>query len=137
VTETITVAGLVASAPRHVCTSEGFHIASFRLVAVRRKFDHVSGRWVDAEMNCYTVTALRELGRNVSECVAKGQQVIVTGQLRVREWESECGGGVTVEIDAETVGHDLCWGIATYSRRVDEPRQLTDNAIRINENPVV
>jgi single-strand DNA-binding protein len=136
-TETITVTGLVASSPRHVCTSEGLNIASFRLVAARRQFDRATGRWVAAETNWYTVTAFRELARNVGECVAEGQQVIVAGRLRVHEWPSEAGGGVAVEIDAETVGHDLCWGTTIYSRRIDGSGPVADEQTGIRANSAV
>ena len=136
-TETITVTGRVASSPRHVCTSEGLNIASFRLVAARRQFDQATGRWVAAETNWYTVTAFRELARNVGECVAEGQQVIVAGRLRVHEWHSEGGGGTAVEIDAETIGHDLCWGTAIYSRRVNGSGPVVDEQTIIGANPAV
>ncbi len=125
-TETTTVTGLVASAPRHVRTSEGLDIASFSLASARRQFDYASESWVVADTNWYTVTALRELARNVGECVMKGQNVIVIGRVTAREGRPESERSDTQDLAAETVGHDLRWGIATYSRRVDECDRLAE-----------
>lgn len=46
------------------------------------------------------------------------QRVIVTGRVRIRDWESGEKSGTTVEIDAEAIGHDLTWGRATFTRSV-------------------
>jgi single-strand DNA-binding protein len=64
------------------------------------------------------VTAFRQLALNIAACVAKGDRIVVSGRLSVRDWESGDRSGTVVEIDADAVGHDLTWGTATYSRTV-------------------
>jgi single-strand DNA-binding protein len=117
-TDTITLTGLVATNPRHIVTSEGLAITSFRLASNQRRFDRGQNAWVDGDTNWYTVTAFRQLGTHVATSVEKGQRVIVTGRVRIRDWDSGEKTGTTVEIDAEAVGHDLTWGRATYTRSV-------------------
>jgi single-strand DNA-binding protein len=73
---------------------------------------------VDADTNWYTVTTFRQLATNVVGSVAKGQRVVVTGRLRVREWATEDKHGTNVEIDADALGHDLSWGTAAFTRTV-------------------
>ena len=116
--DTITLTGLVATTPRHLVTSEGLAITSFRLASTQRKFDRGEQKWVDADTNWYTITTFRQLAINVVGSVAKGQRVVVTGRLRVRDWKTDEKAGTTIEIDAEALGHDLSWGTATFTRSI-------------------
>jgi len=36
--------------------------------------------------------------------------------VRIRDWENTDRSGTTVEVEAESVGHDLTWGTAVYTR---------------------
>ena len=121
-TDIITLTGLVATNPRHITTSEGLAITSFRLASNQRRFDRGQNAWVDGDTNWYTITAFRQLGVHVASSVEKGQRVIVTGRVRVRDWESGEKSGTTIEIDAESIGHDLTWGRATFTRSVISSR---------------
>lgn len=117
-TDTITVTGLVATEPRHIVTSEGLTITSFRLASNQRRFDRSANAWIDGDTNWYTVTSFRQLGTHVATSVEKGHRVIVTGRVRIRDWSTEDKKGTTIEIDAEAVGHDLTWGRASFQRTV-------------------
>ncbi|MGV8876796.1 MAG: single-stranded DNA-binding protein, partial [Rhodoglobus sp.] len=114
----ITVAGLVATVPRHIVTSEGLPITSFRLASTQRRFDRNNQRWIDGETNWYTITAFRQLAINSSSSVAKGDRVILTGKLRIREWENSDRSGTNIEIEADSLGHDLLWGTTQFSRTI-------------------
>jgi len=116
--DTITLTGLVATNPRHIVTSEGLTITSFRLASNQRRFDRSQNAWIDGDTNWYTVTAFRQLGTHVATSLEKGQRVLVTGRVRIRDWESGEKAGTTIEIDAEAIGHDLTWGRATFTRSV-------------------
>jgi single-strand DNA-binding protein len=115
-TDTITLSGLVATTPRHLTTSEGLAITSFRLASSQRRFDRATQRWVDGDTNWYTVSSFRALADNAAASVNKGDRVIVTGKLRIRDWENTDRSGTTVEVEAETLGHDLLWGLSNYTR---------------------
>ena len=127
-TENMTVTGLVATSPRHLVTSEGVQVTSFRLASVQRRFDTDQQIWVDAETNWFTVAAFRDLAVNVVGSVVKGQRVVVVGRLRVRDWESGDRSGTTVEVEAETIGHDLRWGEAVFTR--------ANRTVPLSEDPV-
>ena len=112
----ISLTGLVATAPKHIVTSEGLHIASFRLASTQRKFDRTEQKWVDADTNWYTVTAFRQLASHAMGSILKGQRIIVTGRLRVRDWQTDEKSGTTMEVDAEALGHDLRFGTSEFTR---------------------
>lgn len=116
--EIITVTGLVATTPRHLVTQDGLPITSFRMAASHRRFDRTANKWVDGETNWFTVTAFRQLAINAAGSVSKGERVLVTGKLRVRDWDNGERAGTSVEIEAEALGHDLTWGTATFTRTV-------------------
>jgi single-strand DNA-binding protein len=134
----ITVAGLVATTPRSLTTSEGLPITSFRLASSQRRFDRTQQKWVDADSNWFTVTAFRHLAVNASRSLVKGQRVVVAGRLRIREWENGERSGITVEIEADSIGHDLSWGTGSWTRvqastpHRDEP---ADPALRDDDPP--
>ena len=112
------VTGLVATTPRHLVTQDGLPITSFRLAASLRKFDRTLNRWVEAETNWFTITSFRQLAINASMSISKGDRILVMGRLRVRDWDNGERAGTSVEIEAESIGHDLVWGSTTYTRTV-------------------
>ena len=116
--DAITLTGLVATTPRHLVTSEGLPITSFRLASTQRRFDRSQEKWIDGETNWYTITAFRQLALNSNASVEKGQRVLVAGRLKIRDWESGERTGTTIEIEADSVGHDLAWGTAAFTRSV-------------------
>jgi single-strand DNA-binding protein len=117
-TDTMTLTGLVATPPRHTTTAEGAAITSFRLASNLRRFDRKIGSWVDAGTNWYTISAYRKLAVNLVGSLNKGDRVIVTGRLRIKEWEDGEKRGTNIEIDADALGHDLRFGTASFARNV-------------------
>ncbi|MEA9986211.1 MULTISPECIES: single-stranded DNA-binding protein [Subtercola] len=119
-TDSIALTGVVATAPRHITTSEGLDITSFRLASSQRRFDKNRQTWVDMGTNWYTVTAFRQLASNLAVSVQKGDRVVTAGRIRIREWENGEKSGTTIEIEAETVGHDLAWGNSLFTKSLSE-----------------
>ena len=115
-TDQLTLTGLIATTPRHIVTSEGLAITSFRLASQQRWFDRKVGRWSDGETNWYTVTAFRDLAVNASQSLQKGDRVVTVGRLKVRDWSNDDRSGTSVEIEADSLGHDLYWGVTDYTK---------------------
>lgn len=115
-TDTITLTGLVATTPRHLVTGGSLPITSFRLASTQRRFDRDQNRWVDAETNWYTVTAFRQLALNAAGSLQKGDRIVVSGRLRLREWQAGESKGINIEVEADALGHDLAWGTAVWTR---------------------
>jgi single-strand DNA-binding protein len=116
----ITLTGLVGTVPRNIVTSEGLSITTFRLASTLRRFDRSQERWIDGDTNWYTITTFRQLALNTHVSVKKGERVIVSGRLRIREWADGDRVGTNVDIEADAVGHDLSWGSTTFSRSISK-----------------
>lgn len=116
--EITTIQGLVATTPRHIKTDDGIDISSFRLVSTQRRFNREISQWEDANANWYSVVAFRRLAGNVAECINKGDRVVITGRLKVKDWDNGEKTGTSIEIEAEAIGHDLNWGTTSFTRTV-------------------
>lgn len=115
-TDNITVTGVVANDPQFTHGASGVSITRFRLASTQRRFDKNSNSWVDGDTNWFNVSAFRRLSDNLVNSLKKTDRVIVTGRLRVRAWENGEKSGTAVDIDADTIGHDLFWGTASFNR---------------------
>jgi len=116
--ESFTVSGLVATTPRHLVTQEGLPITSFRLASSKRRFDKTKKIWVEGDTNWFTITSFRQLAINSAASISKGDRIVVSGRLKIRDWDNGERSGTSVEVDAESLGHDLVWGTAEFSRTV-------------------
>jgi len=125
----VTVVGNVASEIRYATTDGGIAVASFRVASTPRRY--VQGNWTDGHTSYVTVKCWRGLADNVHVALAKGQPVVVHGRQSVRPWERDDGRtGTSVDIDADTVGHDLRWGVTSFTKmtRGSESRSPADSA---------
>jgi single-strand DNA-binding protein len=126
--EIITATGLVATTPRHLVTQDGLPITSYRMACSSRRFDRNENKWIDGDTNWFTVTAFRQLAMNAAASVNKGDRVIVSGKVKVRDWENGERSGTSVEIEADSIGHDLTWGTGTFTRTVLVRESAEDEA---------
>jgi single-strand DNA-binding protein len=110
----ITISGLVATTPRHLITQEGLPITSFRLAEHDSKDPNSTTNW-------YTVSAFRQLAINTASSVSKGDRVIVSGLMKIRDWDNGERTGTSVEIEATALGHDLEWGTTEFHRTQPTP----------------
>jgi len=115
-TDNITITGRVVTDPRHIVTSAGLPITNFRLASTHRRFERDQGKWVDADTNWYTVSSFRHLAQNAAASVHRGDLVVVTGRLRLKEWINADKTGLDAEVQAESIGHDLAWGTSIWSK---------------------
>jgi len=126
-TDIITVRGVVATEVDAGLTNGGHPAASFRLASTERRRDNETQQWVDRSTNWYTVKAFRHLAQNIGSSLRKGDRIVVTGKLQLRQWTGDDGRRRTYpEIIADSVGHDLKWGTAKFARST-EPRLAAES----------
>jgi single-strand DNA-binding protein len=118
----VTLVGFVATEPKVRYVSSNTPVANMRIGSSTRKLDRETGEWQDGQTSFYSVTAWRNLASNAALCLRKGQPVIVTGKLRVNNWETRTGEKRSeVVVDADAIGFDLARGVAQFSRFRREP----------------
>ena len=110
-----TTTGLVATTPRQVVTETGLEIISFRLASTHDRVGKADGETYQTT-NWFTVSAYKNLAKNVGLSINKGDRVIVYGDLVVRDWDNGERSGTAVEIEADVIAHDLNYGVTEYQR---------------------
>ena len=114
--ETITITGNVGNDPHVMHTPAGLSITKFRVGCTHRVFDAESKTWVDKYTNWYQVSTFRQLADHAADSIKRGDSVIVTGRVIQRDWEANGRTGTSIDIDADSVGHDLRWGTSHWKR---------------------
>jgi single-strand DNA-binding protein len=115
-TDTISVTGLVATDPKGGETNSNQSVASFRLASNARRFNREESKWENANPNWFTVHCYRQLADHVLQSINKGDRVVIRGRLKIRDWDNGQRSGTAVEIDAESIGHDLLFGTTSFER---------------------
>ncbi|MDQ0645647.1 single-stranded DNA-binding protein [Microbacterium murale] len=80
-----------------------------------------------AGTNWYNVSAFRQLADHAKSSLHQGDAVIVTGKLKLREWENAERKGMSADIEAEAIGHDLRWGASAFVK-ASRPSSGQDSA---------
>jgi single-strand DNA-binding protein len=112
----ITLVGNIVGDLEQRATRGGGSVAAFRLAVGERRLDKERGEWVDAHTNYYSISVFGELGANALRSLRKGERVVLSGRLRLREWETETKRGVSADVVADAIGHDLRWGTTRFDR---------------------
>lgn len=111
----ITVIGWLAADPYYTVTANGTPFLSLRVGCTPRRFDRQTGQWQDIDTMFLTVNCWRGLADNVNASDFKrGFPVLVTGRLRIRQYEKDGQWRFSAEIEATTLGHDLGRGTADF-----------------------
>lgn len=112
----VTLVGNLTRDPETKVMPSGDMTARFGIAVNRKWTDKTSGEEKEA-VSYFTVNTWRSLAENVERSLSTGDRVIVTGQMRMREWETDTGEKRSIlEVEADAVGPDLRWAEATVSK---------------------
>lgn len=102
---TTTISGRLTSDPTLRFIPSGDAVASFTVAHSKRKYDKATNTWSDdGEPLFLNVTAWRNLGEGAADQLKKGDPVIVSGELRQRNWEKDGQKRSVIELIADEVG---------------------------------
>lgn len=125
----VTLVGQAVTTPKVDYVEPGVAVTNFRVMARPRRYDKASGGWVDGVASFYRVNCWRLLAEHVAASLVKGEPVVVTGRLHVRQWQAGEVWRNSPEVDAIAVGHDMRWGVSSFRRAERKaergPEQLT------------
>lgn len=112
-------------------TPAGKAVATVDLAFNKRTKDRETGEWQDAGTMFVRGTAWEQLGENCMNSLSKGDEVIVSGELSVREYERKEGGtGYSVELNIYAIGPNLRTCTAKVSRATREGSESRGNGGR-------
>lgn len=107
---TITIAGNLTRDPELKFTDSGMATVRFGVATSRKIKERETTSF-------YEVIAFGKTAENVQTSLSKGNRVLVTGRLEVRNWEKQDGTkATTVEVVADEVAADLKFATVTIMK---------------------
>jgi len=124
----ITLRGYLTQEPRlFQRTAEAIPVTEIRVGSTPRRLNRETGEWQESAASYYTVKCWRRLAINAASSLHKGDTVIIRGRFYTNTWvDSQQQTRTTIEIEADSLGHDLAYGWSHFLRGVRQ--QSRDNA---------
>ena len=123
----IVLRGFVTAEPKFWQRSpEQTPLAEIRLGHTPRWLNKATGEWEDRETSYYTVKCWRRLAVNVKGSLRKGDMILVRGKVVMRTWvDDQQRNRVQMQVEADSVGHDLAFGWSHFNRGDQSPWNAT------------
>jgi single-strand DNA-binding protein len=104
----ITVVGRMITDVTTRTTASGDKVANFRIACQERQYDKELSTWVDGDRMYVGISCWQSLADHVSESLNKGDQIVVSGRMKLREYTTDAGDRrMTLEVNANAIGPDL------------------------------
>ena len=114
----ITLRGYLTAEPKfYQKTQEATPLAEIRIGSTPRRLNRQTGEWQELPTSYYNVKCWRRLAINAASSLHKGDMVIVRGRFYTNTWiDNQQRARSTLEIEADTIGHDLAYGWSHFMR---------------------
>jgi single-strand DNA-binding protein len=128
----ITLRGFVTAEPKFRQTVQtATPVTEIRVGSTPRRLNRETGEWQEAPTSYYTVKCWRRLAINAASSLHKGDMVVIRGRFYMNTWvDSQQRPRAMLEIEADSVGHDLAYGWSHFLRgsRAQSERSAGVNA---------
>jgi single-strand DNA-binding protein len=114
----ITLRGYLTAEPRlYQKTSTAIPVTEIKVGSTPRRLNRETGEWEDLPTSYYRVKCWRRLAVNVASSLHKGDMVVVRGRFYMNRWvDNQQRPRETLEIEADSLGHDLAYGWSHFLR---------------------
>jgi single-strand DNA-binding protein len=128
----ITLRGYLTAEPKlHQKTQAATPVTEIRVGSSPRRLNRETGEWQEAAASYYTVKCWRRLAINAASSLHKGDMVVIRGRFYMNRWvDNQQRPRATLEIEADSVGHDLAYGWSHFLRG---SRPQSERADGVNE----
>lgn len=146
----ITVVGRLVTDIDTRTTQTGSKVANFRIACQERNYDKTQGLWADGDRLYMTITCWEAMAERAVDCLRKGDQVVVHGRLKLRDYMTKEGANrTTLEVNARAIGPDLAfqsvmvnrqdWSISPHQQKLEDspPAASTDDDSALTQAEVV
>lgn len=114
---TVTIRGFATTGIELRTTANGLVVGDFRMGSNERRPDPVTNVWTEGPTNWFRVNVFRSLAQNAASSIHKGDRIIVVGKLKISTYLRKDGTtGTNVDLEADSIGPDLKYGMAHYTR---------------------
>jgi single-strand DNA-binding protein len=111
--------GRLYAAPELRYTSSGKAVCTIPLVFSKRTKDRETGEWSDSGTLFVRGSVWDQMAENCAETLNKGDEVVVSGELSMREYERNDGSkGQSLEMTLNAIGPSLRWSTAKVAKAV-------------------
>jgi len=124
---TIILRGFVTAEPKFWQSSPTqTPLAEIRMGHTPRRLNKATGEWEDGETSYFSVKCWRRLAVNVKGSLRKGDMILVKGKVVMRTWvDDQQRNRVQMQVEADSVGHDLAFGWSHFNRGDQSPWNAT------------
>ena len=113
----ITVVGNLTADPDLRYVGSGIPVASFTVASTPRTRNRQTNEWENGESMFIRCSVWREYAENVTESLAKGMRVVVTGRLQMHSYQRNDGTqGSALEMQVDEIGPSLRYATAKVQK---------------------
>jgi single-strand DNA-binding protein len=114
----ITLRAYLTAEPRlYQKTSTAVPVTEIRVGSTPRRLNRETGEWQDLPTSYYRVKCWRRLAINAVSSLHKGDRVVIRGHFYMSNWtDNQQRPRQTLEIEADSLGHDLAYGWSHFLR---------------------
>jgi single-strand DNA-binding protein len=114
----ITLRGYLTAEPKFFQKSpQATPLTEIRVGCTPRRLNRETGEWQEQPTSYFKVRCWRRLAINTASSLHKGDQVVIRGHFYMSNWvDNQQRPRSTLEIEADTIGHDLAYGWSHFLR---------------------
>ncbi|GGJ81814.1 single-stranded DNA-binding protein [Streptomyces camponoticapitis] len=113
---TMTGIGRLTADPEPRYTASGKAVVSISLAFNSRRKNPQTQEWEDGDVLFIRGTAWERLAENATETLAKGMEVLVTGELRTESWEKDGQKQSRAALLIRSIAPSLAFSVATVTK---------------------
>lgn len=117
-------------------TPSGHAVANFTVASTSRVFDKEKGEYKDGDAIFLRCSIWRQYAENITESLAKGTRVIVTGRLKQKHYETKEGEKRTsFEVDVDEVGAALRYATVKITKTTRDNKSASQTSNEYQGDP--
>jgi single-strand DNA-binding protein len=101
------VIGTLTGDPEIKALPSGLMVATVNIACNERKYNKETQQYENGDATYLRGTLWREYAENVANSLRKGDKVIATGRLRMKQWEKDGQKRTSMELDIDEIGPTL------------------------------
>lgn len=113
---TLTGVGRLTADPELKFTQAGKAVASISLAFNSRRLNQQTQQWEDGDTFFVRGSVWERLAENATETLARGMEVLVTGELRTERWEKDGQKHERPALLIRSIAPNLAFAVATVSK---------------------